>query len=380
MLFNNIRTLYCLRMGIIMRLISTKVLKPGMIIGRTIWNDGGHPLIQKDVPITESIIKRLKQLNVQYVYINDELSKGIEVKDLFSHSDRQVAVSHIKQSFRKMKGVKQKEAIYILDNNSKMFKNIVDDILTTILNNNEMLTVLTDTFLYDEYLYNHSLQVTIYSLTIAKELGYSVEDLKVLGIGALLHDIGKIVVPPKILNKPAKLTDEEYEIVKQHAQYGFDILRHLHTVSLHAAHCAFQHHERLDGSGYPRGIKGDEMHPYAKVIAVADVFDAMTSNRVYRDKILPHKSIEVIKDGRGKLFDEDVVDAFLRSVVHYPNGTVVLLSDGRRGIVVKQNVENSALPHVRIFEENYQIIDATYHINLMETPNVTIIQIETDYI
>lgn len=363
-----------------MRLISIKVLKAGMVMGRTIWNDGGHPLIQKDVVVTDSIIRRLKELNVQYVYIKDELSKDIEIEDIITPNERKVAISHLKESFTQMKGLKQKDAVYVLDKKSKVITNIIDDLLRTVLTSTEMLTVLTDAYIYDEYLYQHSLQVAIYSLTIAKELGYPEEELRVIGIGGLLHDVGKLVIPQEILKKPGKLTTEEFNLVKQHTRYGFDILRNLHSISLLVAHCAFQHHERLDGSGYPRGLKSNEIHPYAKIIAVADVFDAMTSDRVYKEKMLPHQSIDIICRARGTLFDADVVDAFKRSVVHYPNGSVVLLSDGRRGVVARQNIENSTKPYIRIFEENNQLIKPTYYINLLEYPNLSIVKIDTDYI
>lgn len=363
-----------------MRLISIKVLKAGMVMGRTIWNDGGHPLIQKNVVVTNDIIKRLKELNIQYVYIKDELSEDIEILDVLTPNKRKEVVTHIKESFKQMKELNPQKASYVLDIKSKLITNIVDELLMSVLNSKEMLTVLTDAFVYDEYLYQHSLQVTIYSIAIAKQLGYSAEEMKVIGIGALLHDVGKLVVPQEIIKKPGKLTNEEFKLVKQHTKYGFDILRNLHSISLLVAHCAFQHHERLDGSGYPRGLVKDKIHPYAKIIAVADVFDAMSNDRVYRKKMLPHECIEIISKGRGTLFDENVVDALKQSVVHYPNGTVVLLSDGRRGIVIKQNDENSALPYIRIFEENNQIIKPTYHINLMELPNVSIVKVETDYI
>src|SRR5690606_1819289 len=107
------------------------------------------------------------------------------------------------------------------------------------------------------------------------------KEVEALGVGALLHDIGKIFIPPSILNKPSHLTDEEFEIVKAHTEYGYDLLRKQHQFPMVVAHCAYQHHERIDGSGYPRGLKNYEIHKFGKIIGVADVFDAMTSNRVY---------------------------------------------------------------------------------------------------
>ena len=129
--------------------------------------------------------------------------------------------------------------------------------------------------------------------------------------------------------------------MKQHSRFGFDLLRNLHSMSLLVAHCAFQHHERIDGSGYPRGLVDVEIHPFAKIIGVADVFDAVTSNRVYREKMLPSEGIAIIEAGSGKMFDTSVVEALKRSIVHYPNGTIVLLNNERRGVVSKQNIKQS---------------------------------------
>ncbi len=362
-----------------MRLISTNVLKENMVIGRTIWNEAGHPLLQKNAVITEGIIQRLKRLNIKYVYIEDSISNGIEIEETVSPEVRNKAIKHIQRSFKEVREAKGKQASYLLDQQSKMIGSIVDELLNTISNNNEMLMILSDAYIYDEYLYQHSFQVTMYSIAIAKELGYCYDDQRLIGIGALLHDIGKLVIPQDVLKKPEKLTAEEFEEVKLHTRYGFDILRNLHSVSLLVAHCAFQHHERLDGSGYPRGLKGGEIHPYAKIIGVADVFDAITSNRVYRSKKQPSEALSIIEASSGIGFDEMVVDAFKRVIVKYPNGTVLQLSDMRRGVVAKQNLANAARPFVRVFEENGQLVAATYEISLVEHPDVHIIKEELEY-
>ena len=149
-------------------------------------------------------------------------------------------------------------------------------------------------------------------------------------------------------------------------------MRQLHNVSLLVAHCAFQHHERLDGSGYPRGLKGDEIHPYAKIIAVADVFDALTSNRVYRDAMLPHEALEILYAGSGTLFDANVIQAFRRSVAIYPNGMVVVLSDGRRGIVEKQNKGLTHRPFLRIIAEKGEELAQPYSLDLSVNLDVVI--------
>lgn len=363
-----------------MRLISIDVLKEGMVLARTIWNEAGHPLLKKDVVINERIIQRLQQLNMHYLYIDDKISEGIEVQETVPTVIRNKAISTIKASFQSINGLNPLNASYVLDQQSKAIVTIVDELLLAVRGNDEILTILTDAYLFDEYLYQHSFQVTLYSIAIAKELGYSAEDLRLIGIGALLHDIGKIMVPKEILTKPGRLTCEEFETMKQHTRYGFDLLRNLHSISLIVAHCAFQHHERIDGSGYPRGLVDFEIHPFAKIIGVADVFDAVTTSRVYREKMLPSQGLAILEAGAGTIYDARIVQALEKSVVHYPNGVILKLSDGRRGIVSRQNTLNAALPWIRIFEEQNQLLTATYEINLVDYPTVFIESVESDYV
>ncbi|KOS71749.1 histidine kinase [Lysinibacillus contaminans] len=362
-----------------MRLISIDVLKEGMVLGRTIWNEAGHPLLKKGVVINERIILRLQQLHTHYLYIDDEISKGIEVEDTVPSIVRNKTISTIKNSFQSLNGLSVESASYVLDKQSKAIVSIVDELLLAVTGNKEILTVLTDAYLFDEYLYQHSFQVTLYSIAIAKELGHSSEDIRLIGIGALLHDIGKIMVPKDIITKPGRLTHDEFETMKMHTRYGFDVLRNLHSISLLVAHCAFQHHERIDGSGYPRGLVDFEIHPFAKIIGVADVFDAVTTNRVYREKMLPSQGLAIVESGSGTIYDPRIVNALKKAVVHYPNGAIIKLSDGRRGIVSKQEKLNPSMPRIRIFEENNELVTATYEINLGDFPTIFIEKVETDY-
>lgn len=363
-----------------MRLISLNVVKEGMVVGKTIWNEAGHPLLHQGVVINHRIIERLRQLNIRYIYIDDLISNGIQIEETVNPVVRHRVVTEITKTFETVKTLKGAQASYIIDQQSKAISGIVEGLLDTILNSHEFLTILSDAYLYDQYLYQHSFQVTLYSIAIAKELGYSYEELRLIGIGAILHDIGKLLIPTEILNKSGALTEEEYNEMKLHTRYGFDLLRNLHSISLLVAHCAFQHHERLDGSGYPRGLVEFEIHPFAKIIGVADVFDAVTSNRVYRDKLLPSEGVAILEQGAGTLYDANVVEALKKCVVHYPNGTVLTLSNNRRGIVSRQNELHPATPYVRIFEENDEMLVATYEINLAIESAKIIEKVDTEFI
>ena len=166
--------------------------------------------------------------------------------------------------------------------------------------------------------------------------------------------------------------------LKRHTTEGFEMLRNSYSVPLLVAHCAFQHHERLDGSGYPRGIQSKDIHDFAKVIAVADVFDAVTSNRVYRSAMLPHEGLEMLYAGVERQYDTNVVKAFHKAVAIYPVGITVELNDGRKGVVVKQNSSLSDRPVLRILEDNGDHVQP-YEINLEEELSIVITGCDTTF-
>lgn len=362
-----------------MRLISTRALKPGMVLATTVYNMRGQALIHDNVPITERMIYRLQELSIQYVYIEDSLSSGIHVKGTVSSKVRQEAVQNIEMAFNQLSTSKEKPSLLVIEDSATQLKQVIDVVLSEVKANHDLLTILTDVFTYDSYIFHHSFNVTLYTLSIGLELKLSQKQLEQLGVGAILHDIGKMLVPEEILLKPGKLTEDEFCEIKKHSEHGFEILRQLHSVSLIIAHCAYQHHERLDGSGYPRGIKGEDIHPFAKIIAVADVFDAMTSNRVYRKAMLPHQALEVLYAGSGSLFDSQVIEAFRSSVAMYPNGMIVELNDGRKGIVTDQNKGVTDRPVIRIIEEDGQETDSPYPLDLSKALDKVITGFDPDY-
>ncbi|MDZ5713603.1 HD-GYP domain-containing protein [Jeotgalibacillus haloalkalitolerans] len=363
-----------------MRLISTRVLRAGMVLGHTIYNVNEKPLLQAGVTLTEGMITRLRLLKVQYVYIADEKSKGIEVKESVPVFVRQESIREIRDAFSSIHTCKQKNMSEMLANKATKIQHILKNIMSEMDANQDLLMILSDAYIYDSYIFHHSYNVTLYTLAIGKELKLPVKQLEQLGLGAMLHDIGKTMVDESVLMKEGPLTEEEFEEIKQHTVHGFEVLKNLHNVSLLTAHCAFQHHERLNGSGYPRGITGEDIHPYAKIIAVADVFDACTSNRVYRDKMLPADALEILLAGSGTLFDPTVIKAFQMGIAIYPNGLTVQLSDGRKGIVARQNKGVSTRPVIRVIEESHKIVRATYEVDLSSDLNCTIAQTDVAFI
>lgn len=358
-----------------MRIVATALLKENTKLAKPICNENGIPLIQSGIPLTRQVIDRLIGLGIAYVYIEDDRTNDIDAKPVISEKTRAESIQLIKREFTKIADEMRLKKRFNGDHLSKDFSKIIADILEEIKSNNDALMMLSDAFLHDSYIFSHSLNVTVYALGLALELKLSDKQILELGLGAILHDVGKMLTPPEILNKPGRLTKEEFEIMKQHTIDGFQMLKDLPNIPLLAAHCALQHHERMNGSGYPRGLKGDEIHLYAQILGICDVFDAVTSHRVYRRAMLPHEGLELLYSGSGTLYNTELIRAFRNIVAIYPDGLEVMLSDGRSGVVVKQNHELSTRPVVRIFKENGMEVKP-YDVDLMKTMNVTIVSCE----
>ncbi|MFD2444506.1 HD-GYP domain-containing protein [Bacillus sp. CGMCC 1.16607] len=347
-----------------MRLVATNTVKSGTILGKPIYNEKGQILLNEGVELAELVITRLLYLGIDYIYIKDKMTDDIIVNDSISEKVRKEALTTIELTFKELYTSPKKSQTFIMEKSSKKFTNLIRDLLTELKNNPNLLNLLSDVFTYDNYIFTHSLNVTMYTLAIGLELKLPQKDLEILGLGAILHDVGKMKIPEPILFKNGRLTEEEYEEVKKHAEAGFKMLKTVQTLPLLVAHCAYQHHERMNGSGYPRGITGNDIHLYGKIIAVADVFDAVTSNRVYRNAMLPHEGLEILYAGSDILFEPKIIEAFRKSVVIYPNGLTVELNDGRKGVVSAQNFGLSERPIVRILEEKGHHVPEPYELDL----------------
>lgn len=360
-----------------MRLISTETLAPGVKLSRAVYNETGQVLINNGIPLTPRMIDRLAEFDITFVYIEDEKTADIETSYPISEELRQKALKTISNTFDNILKEEFVKRSLIIERTGKEMMNVVRNIIEELKGNKEVISLLSDVFTYDDYIFTHSLNVTIYSIALATELKLKPKQIEQIGLGAMLHDVGKIFVPREVLLKPGKLTNEEYDAIKKHTEDGFNMLRSTSTIPLVAAHCAYQHHERLDGSGYPRGIKEAEIHLFAKIIGVADVFDAVTSNRVYRSAMLPHEGLEILYSGVGKLFDKELVEAFRKSVAVYPNGLTVELSDGRKGVVSIQHPHVCDRPTIRILEDGDLQVATPYELDLIKHLNVVITACDT---
>ncbi|GBF10242.1 HD-GYP domain-containing protein [Tepidibacillus sp. HK-1] len=357
-----------------MRRIPTTKCQPGVKLAKPILNDIGGVLIAKDVELTQSMIERLLQLGVDSLYIYDARTDDIEVKDVLSDKTRELALKSIKDTFQDMFKEKLVHRPLTKGNLTLVFKPVLDHMLDDMKANQQAMLMLSSIYIKDLYLYTHSLQVAIYSISMGMAKGYNQQQLSELGLGAMLHDIGKTKVPISVLEKKEPLTEEEFALIRSHTEYGFDLLRKEPGIPLLSAHCAYQHHERINGGGYPRGLSGDDIHEYARIVAIADVYDALVSKRAYKNTILPHEALEFLYSKAGVDFDRDLLELFRKTIAIYPIGTNIILNSGELGIVVDINSKYPDRPIIRVLEDKNQgIVDSPYEIDLSKESSKVII-------
>jgi HD-GYP domain-containing protein (c-di-GMP phosphodiesterase class II) len=358
-----------------MRMLPISLCRPGMILSKTIYNDDGMVLLAEGMEMTTSLIKRLKQCGISFVYIKDPRLEGIEVPELITEDTQRRAIAAVRTAFKEFSeqpGRRQSVTYpYVGRSMRAMMSTIMDD----LSRNRDGMIMLMNMHSMDHYLYSHSLNVCVYSTLLGMAHGYNNEELMTLGLGAMLHDIGKTQIPMELLTRHGAVSAGEFEEVKRHTERGYHLLKDEPNIPLLAAHCAFQHHERLNGSGYPRGIKDDEIHDYAKLIAIADSYDAMTSHRVYRDAMMPHEAVEALYAGSGTLYDTSMLKLFRDKVAIYPIGVGVRLSTGQSAVVVDINSTYAQRPIVRVLtdEEGRDLrepydMDLSKHLSVMVAP------------
>lgn len=226
---------------------------------------------------------------------------------------------------------------------------LVNEINQSIIRNPSALICLSRLKTADNYTYLHSVSVCVLMIALGRQLGMKDDMLKQAGIAGLLHDIGKVFIPDEVLNKPGKLTDEEFNIVKTHPLKGWEFLKNSGEVSDLILDVCRHHHERVDGMGYPDKLSGEALTLFARMGAVCDVYDAITSNRSYKKGWEPVESIRKMAEWNNGHFDEVVFHAFVKTVGIYPTGTLLKLKSGRLGVVTDQSKKSLVMPIVKVF-------------------------------
>ena len=359
--------------------ISIDRVEIGMFIEADVRNavkgKGGKPTSGKNVLLlgkgmlvtSENQVRRLKEANLDEVTIDTAKGKdsvGSKVQQPPPRQMREKALPPAgRKTFfkdevqvaRKIRGASVKVVKDFMGNAAQGASidhekiSLASKTLTdSVFRNVDALLSLTALKDYSEHTYTHSVNVCCLTLAIAFASGVIEEDAAIIGVGGLLHDIGKSKIPLSLLDKPGPLTNDERKVVMSHPLFGEDILKKMGNIPEEAFYITGQHHEKVSGEGYPRGMAGSEMHLWAKMAAVADVYDALTSARPYKPGLPPHVALRVIFDGKGTGFDGTVVDTFIKQLGIYPVGSFVKLNTQEMGVVMEVNPDDAMRPKVGV--------------------------------
>ena len=300
--------------------VSTISCKVGDIIAEEVFDNSGLLLIVRNAVITDFVKKRLLEINIPNIMIY-ELSMTEEDSAKKNYLDNIVA---IKKIFEEVAAGKKIEYESVLDLSEKVYCWI------GLSSSPNIVHFLNEVCNYDEYTYTHSLKTAFYSMFIAKWLGFDEHEIKKVIQCGLLHDVGKVKIPKEILDKKGVLTKDEYELIKRHTILGYELIADIY-IDKDVKQTVLLHHERMDGSGYPFGTKSDMVGVNARIVAVADVFDAMTSDRVYKKRVSPFQVFEMFKTVGIGMFDIAIVNKFMTNISSFYIGMKVLLNNGLIG-------------------------------------------------
>lgn len=326
-----------------MKKVEVPLLKPGMRLAKTIYNKEGMVLLYEGIKLTESYIRSLKNQGIKSAYVDKSEKMNLIQPEIISEHVKQKAYTEIFSFIERIINRKAQE--------TKKIKNHVERLLSHILEDPIIILYMVNLFFFDDYTFNHSLHVSYLSILLGAEIGLKQDDLMDLGRGALLHDIGKMKIPREIFNKPGILDSNELTIIRKHTIQGYNMIRKKDYLSPEASSILLSHHERIDGTGYPQHIQKKEIHIFNRIVALADVFDAISSDRVYKKGMDYYSTVEVLK----KISDflkEPLLPHFLKHIAVYPIGTEVYLNNGYRGIVVEKNLLDPKNPAIELIQDH----------------------------
>lgn len=356
-----------------MKRLYTSNLLPGMIVGEDVFSFSNQLIIPKGLTLTDKMITRLEFYSIPYIKIKDSEDEPFDAPVIHDdttdteHSDpitpqnrEEWAYSALIQASPEFKKFKQD-----FDETIDEFKDSINDIVQkgahintdTLLHqatdlihgtstNSDFFHMLHNMRQYDDLTFAHCMNVALISNILAGWLGMSEKDIEIATLCGLLHDIGKLAIPDHIIKKPSKLTDEEYRIVKTHTIEGYQILKD-QNINGHIKNTALMHHERCDGSGYPFGLMGNKIDPFAKIVGIADVYDAMTAARVYRGPLCPFQVIDIFEKEGLQKYEAAYILKFLENVVMTYMNNRVRLSDGTEGDIIYINHTHLSRPMIK---------------------------------
>lgn len=323
-----------------MRLEFIDRIKENEVLGKNILTNDGKVLLRAGVQLTSRYIEKLKDLGVFFLYVVDSRLDDVMVEDSRLSELKQAAMgnmSNIIKNIHSCNGREVKESL-----------NIIEELVDYIISMGDVNKSLYDIQTYDNYTFVHSLDTCIMSSFLGLSSGFCERELKELAVGAVLHDVGKTKISCKIINKNGPLNDEEFMEIRKHPIYGEEILYRNTRIPDNAIKAVLQHHERIDGKGYPFNLTGNHISKFGKLVCISDVYDAVSNDRVYRKKFRPNEAYELILAGSGTAFDSELVRSFKQTFAVYPLGCCVRLSNSVEGYVIKQNKNFPDRPVIRV--------------------------------
>lgn len=320
-----------------MRYISSVCLEEGMVVGKSVFNKDNKLLVGKGVLLRKNFIKRLNEEKILGIYIMEE------------HNKIELNRGYLQEIV--------KEKIYYMFKNFVMYEisqeksKLIEELTNDTINNNDIILLLMDIYIYDYNLFDHCLEVGIYSIILGIAVDLRKKDLCDLILAGLLHDYGKLFIDKKVYNKTSKLTIVEYNSMKEHSYFGYNYLKQYDlSTSLMAG--ILDHHENYDGSGYPNNKAREDISLFGRIISISDKYQALISNRPYRKALLSSEAMEYIMGDGGGIFDPKLCKCFCTSIAAYPIGRKVYLSNGILGEVVAHNYGAPLRPKIKIIDEN----------------------------
>jgi putative nucleotidyltransferase with HDIG domain len=323
----------------------------GEILAEDVLNEWGIILVSQNTIINQYIKNKLIEMRIPNILVYMPVS-------LQSYSDGDMKYNEVKKNYvevvMSVKGILNELAAGGKVGYEKIFT-VSQLIYSSVNESTSLIKCLAEMRNIDEYTYTHSVNVAFYSMLIAKWLNLPEFKIHEAIQAGLLHDIGKVKISDEILNKKGKLTSEEYEVMKKHSIYGYDLIKNMSEFSDHIKNGVLMHHERMDGSGYPYGISGVSIWLYAKIISVSDIYDAMTHDRVYKKKATPFEVFQMFLTTGMCTLDTLVLKTFLNKLPAYFVGTTVELNNGETGEIVYVPPHDIASPVVRVAKKYYDL-------------------------
>ncbi|MCL2497474.1 MAG: HD domain-containing protein [Symbiobacteriaceae bacterium] len=344
-----------------------------MALAKGVYSLSSQALLSPGVTLTQKLIDLIKEVNLAAVIVEDDRLQGVLAQDfvreevLFSSSQAIQDIYKQARSGVELDTARLRRIAYIL----------VDEVLAVPVEEQMIAHQINRTM--EGYLYEHLVQVAVMAVAIGRLRSYRMQQLRELALAALLIDIGTMVIGQEVVDSRRRFSTAEHDEMKRHCMLGYQLTRKYMAIPLLSAAAVLQHSERENGSGYPQGLKGEDIHEYARILAVCDTFDALITDRTYRRRYLTQQAIGILNAGINQTYDEETVIAFSKIVVPYPVGTVVELNTRDTAIVVGVNRENKSRPVIRLLLDRRRfLIDGVMEIDLQEAPDITIVKTVED--